>query len=83
MMRIDIQLTEIQMTMKIPMTKTKTKPNRGERNELVVKEHQDIQLREKQDDDANHLSEHGSRVKYIEKRASLNNTIYYLSYLYV
>jgi hypothetical protein len=60
------------------MTMT-TKPNWVERNELVVKEDQDIQPREKQDGDANHLSEHGVCVKYIEKHASLNNMIYYLS----
>jgi hypothetical protein len=74
---MNIQLTEIQMTMTIPTTRTK--PNRGERNELVVNEDPDIQSREKLYDDANHLSEEKPRVKYIEKHASLNNTIYYLS----
>jgi hypothetical protein len=71
--------------MEIQMMRTLTakQTNLVERNKIIVKEPPDIQLREKLDDDANQLSEHGSRVKYTEKHASLNNTIYYLSYLYV
>jgi hypothetical protein len=61
MTRIDIQFTEIQIMKKIPMTKTK--PNLVETKKLVVKEHPDIQPREKQDDDADPLSEENPCVK--------------------
>jgi hypothetical protein len=75
MIRIDIQLMEIQMM----RTLTAKQTNLVERNKIIVKEPPDIQLREKLDDDANQLSEDNSCVKYTEKHASLNNTIYYLS----
>jgi hypothetical protein len=75
MIRIDIQLMEIQMM----RTLTAKQTNLVERNKIIVKEPPDIQLREKLDDDANQLSEYKPRVKNTEKHASLNNTIYYLS----
>ena len=39
------------------------KPNLVERNKCAVKQHPDIQPREKPDDDANQLNEHRSHVK--------------------
>ena len=57
--------------MMTPMTMTTKQTNLVETKKIVVKQHPDIQPREKQDDVANQLSEYGSRVKYTEKHVRL------------